>query len=239
MLSFAHPVLLFAAFTLFSSDQRVGAFGFARRQRSTRAVLSVNGSGTGSAIEVARPVQPDATTDEASRLATKLIETCRKYGQVGSQLSDQERSEIESLADALSPFSDDCPARETLTGQHELVYSASPSASSGKLGPFTGDVTQSFLDETSFINRVELFGGLAKVELNAERKIVDDTKIKVFFKRTDFFLFGKEVKSGEVKGAGMWDYRFSGLVELNGERILLRVIDTPSLFVIIQREECR
>lgn len=232
MLSFAHPVLLFAAFTLFSSDQRVGAFGFARRQRSTRAVLSVNGSGTGSAIEV-------ATADEASRLATKLIETCRKYGQVGSQLSDQERSEIESLADALSPFSDDCPARETLTGQHELVYSASPSASSGKLGPFTGDVTQSFLDETSFINRVELFGGLAKVELNAERKIVDDTKIKVFFKRTDFFLFGKEVKSGEVKGAGIWDYRFSGLVELNGERILLRVIDTPSLFVIIQREECR
>ena len=219
--------LLFAAFALFSSDQRAGAFGFARRrQPNTRAALSV------SAGEV--QVQP---AEDKDRLAAKLIETCRNYGQVGSLLSEQERGEIESLADALSPFSDCCPARDTLTGQHELVYSASPSASSGKLGPFTGKVTQSFLDETSFINRVELFGGLAKVELNAERKVLDDSRIKVIFRRTDFFLLGKEVKSGEVKGAGIWDYRFSGIVELNGERVLLRVMDTPSLFVIIKREE--
>ena len=225
--------LLFAAFALFSSDQRAGAFGFARRrQPNTRAALSV------SAGEVQVP--PAATTighKDKDRLAAKLIETCRNYGQVGSLLSEQERGEIESLADALSPFSDYCPARDTLTGQHELVYSASPSASSGKLGPFTGKVTQSFLDETSFINRVELFGGLVKVELNAERKVLDDSRIKVIFRRTDFFLLGKEVKSGEVKGAGIWDYRFSGIVELNGERVLLRVMDTPSLFVIIKREE--
>ena len=254
------PVLLFAAFAALFSEQEFGAFGFVTAPLTkTRAAarvpqLSVIASGTGTAIEV----QPTTV----SRLAANLIETCRNYGQVGSLLSEQQRSEIESLAgrredfiqlvstsrilvsrlthllpDALSPFSDDCPARKALTGQHELVYSASPSASSGKLGPFTGDVTQSFLDDSRFINRVELFGGLAKVELNAERKVVDDTRIKVFFKRTDFFLFGKEVKSGEVKGAGVWDYKFSGIVEVNGERLLLRVMDTPSLFVIIQREE--
>ena len=260
------PVLLFAAFAALFSEQEFGAFGFVTAPLTkTRAAarvpqLSVIASGTGSAIEVQQPTA--VTNKEASRPAAKLIETCRNYGQVGSLLSEQQRSEIESLAgrredfiqlastsrilvsrlthllpDALSPFSDDCPARKALTGQHELVYSASPSASSGKLGPFTGGVTQSFLDDSRFINRVELFGGLAKVELNAERKVVDDTRIKVFFKRTDFFLFGNEVKSGEVKGAGVWDYKFSGIVEVNGERLLLRVMDTPSLFVIIQREE--
>ena len=90
-----------------------------------------------------------------------------------------------SLAAASLAFvskSSPSPAKIDLKGKHELVYSASPSASSGALGPLTGKVTQSFLDETMFINRVEFFGGIAKIELYAERKVLDDNKIRVKFR---------------------------------------------------------
>ena len=79
--------------------------------------------------------------------------------------------------------------------------------------------------------------GPLKIELNANRKVLDEKRIRVMFKETAFYLFGKEVKRGEVKGAGVWDYLFSGNVVVNGERMFLRVLKTPSTFVIAQKEE--
>ena len=78
--------------------------------------------------------------------------------------------------------------------------------------------------------------GPLKIELNANRKVLDEKRIRVMFKETAFYLFGKEVKRGEVKGAGVWDYQFSGSVTVNGERMFLRVLKTPSTFVIAQKE---
>ena len=123
-----------------------------------------------------------------------------------------------------------------MEGRHELIYSASPGASSGALGPLVGKVSQSFLDETRFINRVELLGGTVKIELNAERKVLDESRIRVKFKETAFYIFGQEVKRGEVKGSGVWDLMFSGMVTVNGEKMRLRIMKTPSTFIIAQKE---
>jgi hypothetical protein len=47
-----------------------------------------------------------------------------------------------------------------------------------------------------------------------------------------------EVKGGEAKGAGVWDYIFSGhVINDGGEKMLLRVMKTPSTFVIVQRQQ--
>ena len=120
-----------------------------------------------------------------------------------------------------------------------MPYSASPGGSSGAIGPFVGRVTQSFLDEEKFINRVELLNGAFKIELNAERKVLDDTRIRVMFKETVVSLFGKELIRKNVKGQGVWKCEFAGTVnlELNGnsETVFLRVLKTPSTFVIAQK----
>ena len=176
-------------------------------------------------------------------LANQLIMTCKQLGQVGSKLSEEERASIDGVANMLSAFSDSSPAKFDLQGDHDLVYSASPGGSSGAIGPLTGKVTQSFLDENRFINRVELLNGVFKIELNAERKVLDDTRIRVIFKQTVVSLFGNEIVRKDVKGQGVWSCAFAGIVNLpkeNGQRgdvekVFLRVLKTPSTFVIAQK----
>ena len=99
---------------------------------------------------------PNNDSDKVNELATKLINKCKEYGQIGSKLTEEEQTIIDELASALIPYSDDGPAQVDLQGRHDLIYSASPGASSGALGPFVGSVSQSFLDEERFINRVEI-----------------------------------------------------------------------------------
>jgi len=99
---------------------------------------------------------PNDNSDKVNELATKLINKCKEYGQIGSKLTEEQQTIIDELASALIPYSDDGPAQVDLQGRHDLIYSASPGASSGALGPFVGSVSQSFLDEERFINRVEI-----------------------------------------------------------------------------------
>jgi len=181
----------------------------------------------------------ESTVDNDSKvndIASQLLATCSEFGQIGSKLTDEERSIIDNLAFSLAEYTDPASAQIDLDGRHELIYSAAPGASSGALGPLVGKVSQSFLDEERFINRVELLGGIVKIELNAERKVLDETRIRVKFKETAFYIFGNEVKRGEVKGAGVWDYVFSGSVDIDGEKMRLRVMKTPSTFIIVQKE---
>lgn len=177
-----------------------------------------------------------------NNLANQLITKCEELGQVGSKLSEEERASIDDIANMLSAFSDSSPAKYELSGDHDLIYSASPGGSSGAIGPFVGTVTQSFLGAEKFINRVELFNGALKIELNAERKVLDDTRIRVMFKQTSVSLFGNEVLKKDVKGQGVWNCVFAGVVNLplygsddETERVFLRVLKTPSTFVIVQR----
>ena len=151
-------------------------------------------------------------------------------------MTEEQRSTIDELCSSISIYSDPAPAQIELQGTHDLIYSASPGGSSGAIGPFVGKVSQLFVDDLRFINRVELFGGILKIELNAERKVLDEKRIRVVFKETAFYLFGNEVKRGEVKGSGIWENIFSRTVTVDGEKMLLRVVKTPSTFVIVQKQ---
>ena len=233
--------------------------GLSSHRTDSRILASMRdatGQGTVPTIGIANE---DGTNEAASR----LLKTCAEYGRVGSKLTDDQRATVDDLAYALGQYSDRAPARfdQLLRGRHELIYSASPGASSGALGPLVGTVSQSFVDEVRlffargcvilhtsnrfptpfgdqvrYINRVELFGGLFRVELNAERELLSESKVRVKFRETAFYLLGNEVKRGEANGSGVWDYIFSGFVNVDGEKMLLRVMKTPSTFVIVQRQ---
>jgi len=173
-------------------------------------------------------------------LAQELLDMATKVGQVGSKASEEKRQSLVYLASKLIPLSDASPARKILEGSHQLIYSASSGGSSGAVGPFVGKVEQRFKNEKEFFN-VVMFPGV-EIQLLAERSIMDDTRIKVKFVETTLSLFGVNVKKFPVKGVGVWKQLFVGEVNVvlpgkeNEEprRTLLRVMEAPSLFIIIK-----
>jgi hypothetical protein len=164
----------------------------------------------------------------------QIIERARSLGPVGLDCSEEEQASLVEEAKEIAALSDDQPARSQLTGLHNLVYSASPGGSSGKVGPFVGKVTQEFVDDKTFYNAVE-FGPL-KISLRAEREVKSDTAIKVTFRETTVTLFGNKVTSKIMENSGgVWKYLFSGVVTSeDGRRKLVRLMETPSLFVLEQ-----
>ena len=123
----------------------------------------------------------------------------------------------------------DLDAFPALEGAHELVFSTSTGASSGKLGPFVGHVTQTFLDEKTFVNAVEL--GPLKVALTARRETLDMSgwTYRVTFESMGLSLFGVEVGSKPISGGGTWNIRY-----VDDD---LRIMDAPSLFVLSRRRD--
>lgn len=164
-----------------------------------------------------------------------LLDTVAASGPVGILASDEEQAAVEATAAALAGTSDEAAqARVPLGGTYDLLYSAAKGGSNGKVGPFVGTVSQIIVDEKAFINQVQLFGGLLTVRLRAEREILDDERIRVSFVETVFQLFGRDVKRSPTKGQGVWEQVY---VEGNGPdgTASLRVMRTPSLFVLRQR----
>ncbi|GMI13310.1 hypothetical protein TrLO_g7927 [Triparma laevis f. longispina] len=141
-------------------------------------------------------------------------------GQIGISVDPDLVSKIITVVDGLPQTVN--PTEIKLTGTHELLFSMAKGGSNGKLGPFVGKVNQIFLDEINFINQVTL--GPLKVQLLATREIIDTERIRVKFKKMKFILFGRTLKESETKGSGVWKLRYFE----NG----LRIMDTPSLFVI-------
>jgi len=166
------------------------------------------------------------STLEISRCKNALEQLCASAPKNGVGVSEELKVEVDEAAAALAPFCGAQPARVPLSGVWDLVYCTAPGGSSGKVGPVVGDVTQTFVDERRFVNAVELFGAV-KVALEAEREVVDDTRIRVTFKATAFSIFGQELFRRPTSGSGVWVQRY---VDDN-----LRVMDTPSLFVLRKR----
>ena len=82
-------------------------------------------------------------------------------GVVGVDASDEQQARVEELASALAGTgSEKAQSRVPLQGTYDLLYSMSKGGSNGKVGPFVGSVTQIIVDETNFINQVELLGGV-------------------------------------------------------------------------------
>lgn len=163
-----------------------------------------------------------------------LLELAQTVGQVGSLASEEDQAKMEAAAAEAIPFSDSKqPAKYPLTGVHNLVYSAAPGASSGKIGPLVGKVSQFFEDDDIFYNRVA-FGPL-QIALRAKREMMNGSTIKVSFLETSFSLFGKTFKTAQASGGGVWKVKFVGTYQdENGNEKLLRIMKTPSLFVLEQ-----
>ena len=166
-----------------------------------------------------------------------LLTLARELGPVGADRTEEEQMQILKDARALAErFPTPSPARFPLTGIHKTVYSAAPGGSSGKLiGPINGKVQQEFVDDVTFVNSVEL--GPLRIALRAERTVMNDTKIKVIFRETSVSLFGNVVTTKPIENqGGVWSCLFVGEItdSLSGQRKLVRVLETPSLFVIEQ-----
>eukprot|EP00978_Attheya_sp_CCMP212_P024329 scaffold76305_cov33-Attheya_sp.AAC.1 len=193
------------------------------------------------AMETKEAVSEESETKDG--LAQQLLDRIAEVGQIGSVLPLETQEELKQLAAALEPYSDPSPARQPLQGVHHLLYSASQGGSSGALykDVVVGKVTQTFSnnDETSFINGVQFLGSLLQIKLYAERNVLDDTRIQVKFLEMGVELFGNyELVRKPAKGQGVWNHLFSGHVETKTRgTILLRILETPSLFVIEQQIE--
>jgi hypothetical protein len=192
---------------------------FRRRREPVRLLSTVSTSQT--------------TRDEA---VCNVLDLARQLGPIGAfqSLEDQER--VLLAAQALAEYSDEKPARQKLAlGEppHELIYSSSPGGSSGRLfSKVYGKVTQSF-NGTNFVNAVEL--GPCKISLQADLAVKDDWNNKVVFRQTALQLWGQTIVEKPTKGAGIWKYIFSGVVQDSSGRLQrVRILETPSLFILSQ-----
>lgn len=173
-----------------------------------------------------RPIVPSS----ASLL---FLKQARTLGPVGVLQDPTDQADLLSSARQLRG-GNPRPADVPLEGIHRLVYSAAPGASSGKLfgNVVVGQVTQTFVNATHFINAVEL--GPFKIELLARRQRKNAKQLDVFFEETTIRLFGQAVSRKRLPGTsgGSWKYLWVGVVEEGQKRKLIRVMETPSLFVL-------
>lgn len=141
----------------------------------------------------------EAVSTKRDEKIQDLLSAVSKVGQVGSLATEEERTQLEELSKMVIPLSDSRPAKAPLLGEHKLLYSAAPGASSGRIfGNAVGKVTQFFEADEIFYNRVN-FGPL-RIALKAKREIKSDSVIKVSFLETKVSLFGKTLVEKQVGG---------------------------------------
>lgn len=164
-----------------------------------------------------------SSVPELRRAFEDLCESMPDNG-VGATLEQQEA--ITSAIVELEPHCTDAPARVVLSGTYELLYCSAKGGSNGKVGPLVGKVTQTFVDDTQFINAVSFFGDAVRLSLYATREVLDDTRIRVTFQETGVQLWGTELFRKTITGSGVWKQKY---VSESGD---LRVMLTPSVFVL-------
>lgn len=171
---------------------------------------------------------------DRDELVQEVLAMSRKIGPVGSFASKEDQNKLEELAKTLESLSDKNPTQRPLRGIHAMVYSAAPGGSSGRLvGPFYGRVTQEFVNDETFINAVQ-FGPL-EISLRATRAAKSGRRNSVKFLESTVRLFGQTLVQKEISGGGVWDYIFIGEVtDKDGSSKLIRIMKTPSLFVLEQ-----
>jgi len=161
-------------------------------------------------------------TQAVAAMKRELLAACTEAPKNGVGATPAQQKNVWAAALKLQNKCPVQPARKPLLGVWELAYCTNQGGSSGKLGPFVGDVTQTFLDDCRFINAVEL--GPLRVALEAEWDVVNDTRIRVSFREMAFSLLGMELFRKPAKGKGVWEQCY---VDSN-----LRVMKTPSVFVL-------
>eukprot|EP00545_Synedropsis_sp_CCMP1620_P007673 CAMPEP_0119008910 /NCGR_PEP_ID=MMETSP1176-20130426/4022_1 /TAXON_ID=265551 /ORGANISM="Synedropsis recta cf, Strain CCMP1620" /LENGTH=219 /DNA_ID=CAMNT_0006961329 /DNA_START=13 /DNA_END=672 /DNA_ORIENTATION=- len=179
-------------------------------------------------------LEMSVTTTERDTKVQEVLSFAREIGPVGKFASEEDQKKLEAMSQKLVEYSDPTPGETILDGMHDLVYSASEGGSSGVLfGRVSGKVQQEFLDETTFINTVTL--GPLKAALRATRSVKNDSTNLVKFHQTTISVFGQTVLEKDIKGGGFWKYLFMGkIVDTDGKEKFIRIMETPSLFVLEQ-----
>lgn len=220
-------------------------FGLQQQQQQQQRGHSVFVPALASSGATGTSTQPFFLTEKVSKedeeknaKVQELFDAITRIGQVGSLASDEDQKLLEELASKVVPYSEPNPAKYPLSGQHTLLYSAAPGASSGRIfGTVVGKVNQFFEDDDIFYNRVEfVHPKFLQIALKAQREIKNDSTIKVTFLETKISLFGTEITSKQMSGGGAWKCKFIGPVydQSTQQEKLLRIMETPSLFIIEQ-----
>eukprot|EP00523_Entomoneis_sp_CCMP467_P003937 CAMPEP_0168744074 /NCGR_PEP_ID=MMETSP0724-20121128/13903_1 /TAXON_ID=265536 /ORGANISM="Amphiprora sp., Strain CCMP467" /LENGTH=240 /DNA_ID=CAMNT_0008791721 /DNA_START=74 /DNA_END=796 /DNA_ORIENTATION=+ len=217
------------------------------QQRQPRLVGVCHGAREDSNTESTVAASNEPPQQQQQQLK-EFLQRARQLGPIGAVRSPEEQAELLQLAQDLATTtttgsgSDPEPARIPLTGVHNLIYSTAPGGSSGKIfqiGTITiaGQVQQTFVDDVTFINSVQL--GPLRLSLRAEREVRNDTDIQVIFRETTVSLLGKVLltKPLENNQSGVWRYLHASVIdddddENGGRKKLIRVMTTPSLFVL-------
>ena len=170
-----------------------------------------------------------------------FLSKAKELGPIGADLTEEQQQSLLDYAQTklqpINPTSNPTSiSLENGPSLHKLYYSNAKGGSSGKLGPLIGQVTQEFVDSTKFINAVEFLGGILRIALTANREILDGERIRVSFQSTAVSVLGKDVVTKEIQGKGVWKMLYVGVLEEGegGKRQLVRVVLTPSLFVLVQ-----
>jgi hypothetical protein len=203
--------------------------------------------------EISNPTSSSTNQGTIDDTIQELLDTARRLGPVGvrNTIEDQEiiqnivtklKQQLQQDKNSISVSTESNYTSIPLVGTHDLIYSAAPGGSSGKIGPyFYGKVTQSFVNETAFMNAVD-FGPL-NIALTATRHAKDNTTFIVRFQSTTISLFGIPLIEKSIRGSGgIWKIVYTGIFhdknvvasDGNKKQILLRIMETPSLFVIEQ-----
>jgi hypothetical protein len=169
---------------------------------------------------------------ETERLAVKekFIAAARAGPKNGVGATPEQRAAIEGKLSeliALNPTQEPAvsllrPPYRFFDGTYSLLYTNTTGGSSGKLGPFVGDVTQTFEgmrdnDQMGFSRRgifsnAAQFGPL-RTSLRARCESRGDTKLNIVFEELSIFVFGvrvsnKPFEQGGKGTRGSWDLKY-------------------------------
>ncbi|CAB1098813.1 unnamed protein product [Ectocarpus sp. CCAP 1310/34] len=123
----------------------------------------------------------------------------------GLKATPQQRDAISKAINGLAAANPtkDITTSELATGTWDLIYTTTPGASGGKLGPFIGEVQQEVdIAEGLYVNYVRL--GPLTGRLEATWDVVNKSQWKVVFKSIAFLLFGQQLVKNELDQAGLW-----------------------------------
>jgi len=211
-------LLLAAASTAAAFNCGTGNVGSYHRTRQRTCSVRMNGAGDSDLI-VARQAAKDA-----------FMSAARAGPKNGVDASAAQRADIEGKLAELCKFSPTKepayallrPPYEFFDGTFELLYTNTTGGSSGKVGPFVGDVSQTFLgirdiDQMGFsrrgiFNNAAQFGPV-RTSLRARCESRTETKLNIVFEELSISVFGIQVQTkpfekGGKGTQGSWDLQY-------------------------------
>jgi len=182
---------------------------------------------------------------QSQQLVESLLQKISQAGTDGTKIPQNQREDINQIVEQIENLMANDTKSSTLNmttvpldGTHELLYTDTPNTPQ-YIGPIKGRTTQKFINETTFQNILQ--AGPLQIKLTAERTIMDDSRIKLFFKGFDVIIFGAKVLQKKIDAKGVWKMVFVGEVENKYDisktkpkesKILLRVMKTPNLYIL-------